>query len=186
MLATEGPIYRPHFGVCLRRAPPRADSIVKCPEEVIYQLKSLRELAARVVATTLHLSARSKPVDLLDVIECASSEVWSHFTEKEIDCPDVQQAGGPVVGSFGLFPHCTQRMEPSMFSVDLAGSAKGVLQFLSITRGMPALWLTSNLEVSCNVRYKLFMTLQAQNLATRILPPIDVVSSIVFVCMLLY
>lgn len=151
----------------------RYPTAVKCPEDVCYQVKDLKHLAARVVATTLHLSARSCPVDLMDLVESQQQEKWLHFEAKDRTCPSL---GGPLkVGEFALFPDCTTRVVPAMFTVDLHRTAPDVLRFLLLCQSQRAVLLDeANLKAACKTRYVAYLELQACDLSVRVLPPLDV------------
>lgn len=127
-LVLDGGQYLPHYGVCRSMAAPsRRYDVVVCPEDVCFQVKPLKLLAARVVATSLHVSKRSCPADLMDLVESQQDEIWLHFEEKQRTCESL--VGRIKVGEFTLFKGFEERMIASMFTVDLVKAASNVLRF---------------------------------------------------------
>ncbi len=152
--------YQPHFGVCRVMAMPRHRNVAVCPDEVAYEPKSLAALAARVVSTSLHVSARAVPAELLELVHAQAVDGWLPFDTKERTCESLQ--GQLKYGEFALFPEFDARPTPTMFTVELRVAATHVLRFLQYAHSVGAIWEPSALERACTRRYRVFLEEQAK------------------------
>lgn len=141
---------------------------VECPVDCVYQVKTLAQLAARVVATNAarDVECPQHVRELLD--EASADEEWKQFVEKDRSCESVQ--GRMKIGEFGLFPHASDAPVATMFTTDLCSGARFTLKFLSLVRGQAR----ALHPLSCTNRYLHYLKLVVANPSKRILPPPDV------------
>lgn len=172
-MASSSPAYLPHYSVC--RVMARIDHVratAECPEDVVYQCRTLVSLSARAVALLPQRPAL--PEELAEAVDAEASAEWRPWIAKAPSCDSLTHARLKH-GEFGLFPTATTAVCPQMWSVDLIRLAPATLRFLRMCVSRPELWDPAALTRAAMERYPLWLELlRAKKPGQLLVPPADV------------